>query len=886
MEDVQAFRKHMATLRWGGRGGRLKDTTNDPSAYDECAEAAKWKREVEAKESRKNKWAAKKNQQTPVIGKRKNPSDDDAHSVSDSSPKKKRKAEDDRKRKGKMVDVSSSGEDKDWEATNTEAGSDSTNDEDEENEHVDQMRSKLYKKMKQQQKASVIPESKFDFNQSKLEESDMRMHIPVVRKQSSNRSSSNGKHGRKSQQKGASPAPGPCSRDPSFEEGVAEVGAMFAKIVDEKLGLLKADLHSTLNEMESHLRAMDFDLKDVRDFIYIYAIEFKTFAASRATKHDMGGPSTKPTDEPHSTSEDKEGVARGTSSVHGSPLKNNSESIDEYDDESSKSKDKSPTIDDHDHEARGDSSTEEDEKEGDGDTDSKADDDSNTKEEGDDEGDGDNDDEADDDSRTEEGGEEEGDGDDDDEAEDDDEGEEDRRTVEEGEEEGDGDSDDEAEDDDEGEEDRRIAEEGEEEGDGDSDDEAEDDDEGKEDRRTTEEGKEEGDGVSDDEAENDSRSQEEGDQEGDGVSDDEGGDDSRSQENGEEEGDGNNDSDPGDDGNTGKQGQKEGDGGHDSEHEGGDESMTEEGEKEGDGDQDDDHEGRDDNSRNEEAAKGGDIDEVKGDHVFGGTPPDAQVGEVTAQQSGSVGFVHFVLNFQQCRFHEDIEQRPSSPLQERKHLKKVRVPEDPRPNWFATAKRAAELKFYLEDPLNFDTLAVVFNRSSRFARLQSIHCSMAGRNLYMRFSCSTGDAMGMNMVSKGVQNVLDFLQNDFPDMDVIGISGVLGKRRCSGLRSLFVALVPCRSSFTSGLLLLLIYQNHLRYWAYLITLQAYSTVITPQMQVTIWERVFEYFRCQILYCVVEKMMTGCFQFPEEASEFGNIATVLSNCDGAACICFR
>lgn len=31
--------------------------------------------------------------------------------------------------------------------------------------------------------------------------------------------------------------------------------------------------------------------------------------------------------------------------------------------------------------------------------------------------------------------------------------------------------------------------------------------------------------------------------------------------------------------------------------------------------------------------------------------------------------------------------------------------------------------------------------------------------------------MGMNMVSKGVQNVLDYLQNDFHDMDVIGISG-------------------------------------------------------------------------------------------------------------------
>ncbi|XP_020226242.1 3-hydroxy-3-methylglutaryl-coenzyme A reductase 1 [Cajanus cajan] len=90
---------------------------------------------------------------------------------------------------------------------------------------------------------------------------------------------------------------------------------------------------------------------------------------------------------------------------------------------------------------------------------------------------------------------------------------------------------------------------------------------------------------------------------------------------------------------------------------------------------------------------------------------------------------------------------------------------------FPSAQRAAQLKFFLEDPLNFDSLAVVFNKSSRFARLQSIQCAIAGKNLYMRFRCSTGDAMGMNMVSKGVQNVLDFLQSDFPDMDVIGISG-------------------------------------------------------------------------------------------------------------------
>ncbi|KAK4804212.1 hypothetical protein SAY86_004029 [Trapa natans] len=90
---------------------------------------------------------------------------------------------------------------------------------------------------------------------------------------------------------------------------------------------------------------------------------------------------------------------------------------------------------------------------------------------------------------------------------------------------------------------------------------------------------------------------------------------------------------------------------------------------------------------------------------------------------------------------------------------------------FGTVTRAADLKFFLESPANFDAISAVFNSSSRFGRLQDIKCAIAGKNLYMRFSCSTGDAMGMNMVSKGVQNVLDFLHKDFPDMEVMGISG-------------------------------------------------------------------------------------------------------------------
>lgn len=36
----------------------------------------------------------------------------------------------------------------------------------------------------------------------------------------------------------------------------------------------------------------------------------------------------------------------------------------------------------------------------------------------------------------------------------------------------------------------------------------------------------------------------------------------------------------------------------------------------------------------------------------------------------------------------------------------------------------------------------------RFGRLQKLLVGLAGRNLYIRFQSQTGDAMGMNMVSK------------------------------------------------------------------------------------------------------------------------------------------
>lgn len=92
---------------------------------------------------------------------------------------------------------------------------------------------------------------------------------------------------------------------------------------------------------------------------------------------------------------------------------------------------------------------------------------------------------------------------------------------------------------------------------------------------------------------------------------------------------------------------------------------------------------------------------------------------------------------------------------------------------FEVLERAGSAKAWLDSDVGQTVMKEAFNSTSRFARLQSMRTTIAGTNLYIRFKTSTGDAMGMNMISKGVEHALNVMATEagFSDMNIVTLSG-------------------------------------------------------------------------------------------------------------------
>ena len=88
-----------------------------------------------------------------------------------------------------------------------------------------------------------------------------------------------------------------------------------------------------------------------------------------------------------------------------------------------------------------------------------------------------------------------------------------------------------------------------------------------------------------------------------------------------------------------------------------------------------------------------------------------------------------------------------------------------------TAASAAALKLWCERPENFAKLKAAFESTTSFGKLNRCVPTVAGKNVYLRLQCFAGDAMGMNMVSKGSLAVIETLRQQFPELQLVALSG-------------------------------------------------------------------------------------------------------------------
>ncbi|VDL63469.1 unnamed protein product [Hymenolepis diminuta] len=91
--------------------------------------------------------------------------------------------------------------------------------------------------------------------------------------------------------------------------------------------------------------------------------------------------------------------------------------------------------------------------------------------------------------------------------------------------------------------------------------------------------------------------------------------------------------------------------------------------------------------------------------------------------------------------------------------------------FFPSVAEVVKCIAWIESPEGFQILRKAFNETSSHADLISVFPNPAGRYLHLRFAARTGEAMGMNMVSKGSERAIRCLNTYFPRMQLISLSG-------------------------------------------------------------------------------------------------------------------
>ncbi|WP_297438756.1 hydroxymethylglutaryl-CoA reductase (NADPH) [Thermococcus sp.] len=88
------------------------------------------------------------------------------------------------------------------------------------------------------------------------------------------------------------------------------------------------------------------------------------------------------------------------------------------------------------------------------------------------------------------------------------------------------------------------------------------------------------------------------------------------------------------------------------------------------------------------------------------------------------------------------------------------------------ARRAREVAEWVKTNIDYLQKKAV-SKVTKHGKLRDVKPYIVGNNLYLRFEFETGDAMGMNMVTISSEEIMKVIEEEFPDVRYLALSGNL-----------------------------------------------------------------------------------------------------------------